>query len=208
MKVYRWAHPRTAGDVVKELRQKESSRFLCLVISKPLHKIGGRIIGWLVGGLVAINLAFSQKYWVSKNHPNWRNPEFFRGVAKNHQADDMLRFQTFTESTMDIIPEDQKSSLNSHFTLHRLWNPHEIPMKALMVMIHSVWSPVIFDPMIFRHDFPNKNPSFSVGDDTFHCFGPTVRDSRCQQALMCQRSRMDGMGNIGNTVAVNCSVYS
>ena len=35
----------------------------------------------LVGGLVAMNLAFSQKYWES-HHPNWRSHIFQRGGEK------------------------------------------------------------------------------------------------------------------------------
>ena len=35
---------------------------------------------FLVGGLVAINLAFSQKYW-EFHHPNWRSHIFQRGFS-------------------------------------------------------------------------------------------------------------------------------
>ena len=34
--------------------------------------------------LVVWNM-FSMKSWEWNNHPNWRTPSFFRGVAKNHQ---------------------------------------------------------------------------------------------------------------------------
>ena len=39
----------------------------------------------LVGGLVAMNFIFPKKKWECLHHPNWRNPSFFRGVARNHQ---------------------------------------------------------------------------------------------------------------------------
>ena len=54
--------------------------------------VGGDWLPWILHFPINIGLnilvggwehfLFSQKYWVGNNHPNWRTPSFFRGVAQ------------------------------------------------------------------------------------------------------------------------------